>query len=90
MDADGCPAEDQPFPPTIRILQRLVLLWEHLIREWAQILGRAPDGRPYFLDDKELQWANPTMRTHTPPTSATLGYNIPASALHFHGPRPLA
>jgi len=27
----------------------------------GQILGRATNGRPYFLDDRELQWANPSM-----------------------------
>jgi len=27
-----------------------------------QILGRAPDGRPYFLDERDFQWANPNMR----------------------------
>ena len=32
---DGCPAEDQLFPPTTKILQRLVSLWEHSIHEWA-------------------------------------------------------
>jgi hypothetical protein len=68
MDEDGCPTETQPFPPTIKILQRLVPLWENAIHTWAQILGRGPDGRPYFLDDREIQWANPTMRSPLPHT----------------------
>ena len=62
-DEDGCPAEEQPFPTIINILQKLVPLWEHSIHTWAQILGRGPDGRPYFLDDRELQWANHTLST---------------------------
>ncbi len=68
MDEDGCPTEKKLFPPTINILQRLVPLWESSIHTWAQILGRGPDGRPYFLDDREMQWANPTMRTPLPQT----------------------
>ena len=66
MDANGCPAEDQSFPPTIKIFQRLVPLWEHSFHDWAQILGRGLDGLSYFLDDRELQWANPTMLTPIP------------------------
>jgi hypothetical protein len=45
------------------MFQRLVPLWEHSVHDWAKILGRGPDDRPYFLDDRELQWANPNMRT---------------------------
>ena len=59
---DGCPAEEQPFPPTTKIRQNPAPLWEHSIHDWTQIIGRGPDGRPYFLDDKELQWANPNLR----------------------------
>ena len=70
-DADGCPEEAQPFPPIIKILQKLVPLWEHSIHEWAQILGRGQDGRPYFLDERELQWANPTLCTPPPPSLLT-------------------
>ena len=66
MDEDGCPQEEQPSPPQTKILQRLVPLWEHSVLDWAQILGRGPDGRPYFLEDKELQWANQAMRTPFP------------------------
>ena len=74
-DEDGCPVDTQPFPPTINILHRLVPLWEHSICTWAQILGRGPDGRPYFLDDREIQWANPTMRTPlTQPLQEALTY----------------
>ena len=32
----------------------------------AQILGRALDGRPYFLDEREHKWANPTMKFPLP------------------------
>jgi hypothetical protein len=32
-DVDGCPAEEQPFPPTPKILQRVVPLWEHSFHE---------------------------------------------------------
>ena len=71
MDDDGCPTEDQPFPQATKILHKLAPLWEHSIHEWAHILGRGPDGRPYFLDDRELQWANPTMRTPIPQSLAT-------------------
>ncbi len=45
-DEDGCPAEEQPFPPTTKILQKLVPLWEHSIYEWAQIIN---PGRPPLL-----------------------------------------
>jgi hypothetical protein len=66
MNEDGCPNENQPFSPVINILRRLVPLWEQAVLTWAQILGSGPDGRPYFLDDREIQWANPTMRTPLP------------------------
>ena len=49
----------------------LVPLWEHSIHAWAQILGRSPDGRPYFFDDRELQWANPTLCTPPPKSLLT-------------------
>ena len=62
-DEDGFPAEEQLFPSTTKILQKLVPLWAYSIHEWTQILGRGPDGRPYFLDNRELQWANPTLST---------------------------
>jgi hypothetical protein len=71
MDEDGCPAEEQAFPLKNRILPKLVPLWEHSIHKWAQILGRGPDGHPYFLDHKELQWANPTLRTPPPKSLLT-------------------
>ncbi len=52
MDEDGCPDDTQPFPSVINILRRLVSLWGQEVLTWAQILGRGPDGRPYFLDDQ--------------------------------------
>ena len=73
--ASGCPAEEQHFPPPTKFLQRLVPLWEHSIHDWEQILGRGPDCLPYFLDGRELQWANPTMRTPLPqPLLSVLTY----------------
>jgi len=66
MDEDGCPKEEQPFPPHIKILHRLAPLGNHRIHDWGPILGRGPIGRPYFLDDRELQWINPTMKLPLP------------------------
>ncbi len=51
----------QTFPESRFILKKLTPLLDHGILEWSQILGRAPNGRPYFLDERELQWANPSM-----------------------------
>jgi hypothetical protein len=62
LDEDGCPLKLQPFPDTTSILKKLTALWDNGILEWSQILGRDPNGRPYFLDDRELMWANPTLR----------------------------
>jgi hypothetical protein len=61
LDEDGCPLQTQAFPAATFILQKLTPLWEHVIHEWTQILGRAPNGRPFFLGDRELQWASPSM-----------------------------
>jgi hypothetical protein len=60
-DEDGCPLNIHQFPQPTRLLQNLVPLWETEFRNWAQILGRAPDGRPYFLQERELIWANPSV-----------------------------
>ena len=74
-DEDDCPDEEQPFPPPTKIFQRLIPLWKHSVHTWAQILARVPNGRPYFLDDIELQCANPVMRTPFPqPILAALTY----------------
>ena len=62
-DEDDCPDEEQPFPPPTKIFQRLIPLWKHSVHTWAQILGHGPDGRPYFLDDRGLQWVNPATQT---------------------------
>ena len=56
------------FPQPTLILQNLVLLWENGFHNWAQRIGRAPDGRPYFLDDRELFWAYPYVRFPLPQT----------------------
>ena len=61
LDEDGCPMESQPLPQATLLLRRLVPLWEHGIHNWAQILCRGPDGRPYFLKERELKWANPSL-----------------------------
>ena len=53
-DLEGCKSHNQPFPPPLFILQKLSPLWEHGVHNWTQILGRAPDGRPYFLDEREF------------------------------------
>ena len=48
-----------------------------------------PRWRPYFRDDKELQWANLTMRNPLPqPLRAALTY-IPSSTTLLHEPRSL-
>ena len=62
LDEDGCPLKIQAFPDATSTLKKLTALWDNGIHEWAQILGRDPHGRPYFLDERELQWANPTLR----------------------------
>ncbi len=53
--------ENQPFPPAMLLLQKLPPLSEHGLHTWSRILGRALDGRPYFIDERELQRAIPTM-----------------------------
>ncbi len=62
LDEDGCPLKLQPFPDTTSILKKLTALWDNGILEWSQILGRDPNGRPYFLDEREMIWANPSLR----------------------------
>ena len=59
IDEDGCPLQTQAFPASTLILQKSTPLWDHGIHDWTQILGRAPNGRLFFLYDRELQWANP-------------------------------
>ena len=61
MDDDGCPPDTHPFLQATLLLQNLAPLWVHGDHTWAQILCRGPDGRPYFLEERELQWANPIM-----------------------------
>ncbi len=51
----------QPFPASTLILKKQTPLWDHGVHDWTQIIGREPNGRPYFLDDREFQWANPSM-----------------------------
>ena len=65
-DSEGCPLNNQPFPPPLFLLQKIIPLWEHGVHNWTQILGRTPNGRPYFLEDREFKWANPTMTLPLP------------------------
>jgi hypothetical protein len=58
LDENGCPLEVQPFPQATLLLRKLAPLWEHGIHNWSQILCRGQDGRPYFMEERELQWAN--------------------------------
>jgi hypothetical protein len=52
---EGCPQEVQPFPQATLLLRKLAPLWEHGIHSWSQILCRGPNGRPYFMEERELQ-----------------------------------
>ena len=85
MDEDGSPRDQQPFPPHTLILQNLTPLWEYGVHTWTQILGRAPDARPYFLDEKELQWANPTLVFPCPHTRLQVHEDV----VIFYGRSPL-
>jgi hypothetical protein len=62
LDEDGWPLEVQPSPQATRILRKLAPLWKHEIHNWTQILCRGPNGRPYFMEERELQWANPSIK----------------------------
>ena len=66
LDEDGCPMEVQPFPQATHLLQKLTPLWEHGIHNWSQIGCRGPDGRLYILEERELQWANPSLQSPPP------------------------
>ena len=61
LDEDGCPLRTQAFSASAFILKILTPLWGYGVQVWTQILGRAPNGRPYFLDNREFHWANPSM-----------------------------
>ena len=62
LDEDGRPLEVQPFPHATLLLRKLAPLWEHGIHTWSQIICRGPDGRPYFMEERELKWANPSIK----------------------------
>jgi hypothetical protein len=66
LDEDDCPLQTQPFPEATLILKKLTPLWDHGINDWSQLLGPAPNGRPYFLDERELEWANPSTNFSLP------------------------
>ncbi len=53
-DEEGCPLGTQEFLQTTLPLQKLAPLWDHGFLNWAQIRGRVPDGRLYFLEEREL------------------------------------
>jgi hypothetical protein len=73
LDVDGCPLKTQTFPKPTFIKKQLTPLWDHEVHEWSQLIGRAPNGRPYFLNERELQWANPSMVF---PMLQTLAYTL--------------
>jgi hypothetical protein len=66
LDEDGCPLEVQPFPQKTLLLRKLAPLWEHGFHNWSQTICRGPDGRPYFMDKRELQLASPTIKFPLP------------------------
>ncbi len=41
-------------------------MWEYGIHNWFQVLCRGPDGHPYFLEERELKWANPSLQFPLP------------------------
>jgi hypothetical protein len=66
MNEDGCPLDTRQFPQPTLLLEKLVPLWENTFNNWSQILGRAPNGRLYFREERELIWANPSIRLPLP------------------------
>ncbi len=66
LDEEGCPSEIQSFPQAPHLLGKLAPLWKYGMHNWSQVLCRGPDGHPYFFDERELQWANPTMQFPLP------------------------
>jgi len=62
LDEDGCPLEVQPFSQATLLLRKLAPLWEHGIHKWSQILCHSSDGRPCYMEERELQWANPSIK----------------------------
>ncbi len=66
LDEEGCPLNIQPFPQRTLLLRQLAPLWEHGFHNWPQVICRGPDGRPYFMEERELQWANPTVKFPLP------------------------
>ena len=61
LDEDGCPLQTQAFPASTLFLKKINPTMGPWHPRLDQILGRAPSGRPFFLDDIGLQWANPSM-----------------------------
>ena len=61
LDEEGCSLDMQPFPQRTLLLRQLAPLWEHGLHNLPQVICRGLHGRPYFMDGRELQWANPTI-----------------------------
>jgi hypothetical protein len=59
---DGCPLDTQKFHRPTLLLQKCVPLWEDGFHNRTQMLGLSLDGRLYFLKERELIWANPSVR----------------------------
>jgi hypothetical protein len=66
LDEDGCSLEVQPFSQATNLLLKLAPLWGHGIHNLTEILCRSPDGHPCFLEERELQWANPSQQFFLP------------------------
>jgi len=62
LDGDGCLLEVQLFPLSTLLLRKLAPLWEHWFHNWSQIICRGPNGRPYSMEERELHWANPSVK----------------------------
>ena len=89
LDEDGCPQEVQPLPHATYLLRKLAPIWEHGIHNRSQILCRGPDGRPYFTEDRELQWEISPLNSHSQRSLHeplhTLGHSFPPSRTPLTG-----
>jgi len=65
-DKDGRPLDTQQPSQHTLLLKNVAPPWENGFQNWAQILGRSPDGRPFFREDRELIFANPSVRFPLP------------------------
>ena len=60
------PTRHTSVSPTHAHLVKVGPLWENGFHNWTQIFGQALDGRPNFLEDREIIWANPSVRFPLP------------------------